>query len=232
MKAKRMVLFLLAALTAFQLAGCGKKEVVENAEPQNTTAQPEKITQVNSGNVQTRLDSYTLTNEEISIYYECGYTGASLTAKNDVKSLKDRAAVNAEKLELTYSDTQAFDIFAYSEAVNAAEIGCSQKANSYNYPSDGLQQFILWREQYEADMGLSASTVDDTGKASNEPDTSNKGVANSSNGIDEAYNPYEDGESNAWYPDDYQDVPTIVYGPDTPMGNEKDFSNLPYGFKS
>lgn len=229
MKTKRMVLFLLAALTAFQLAGCGKKEVVENTAPQNTTAQTEKIKQVNSGNVQTRLDSYTLTNEEISMYYECSYTGASLTAKNDVKSLKDRAAVNAEKLELTYSDTQAFDIFAYSEAVNAAEIGCSQKANSYNYPSDGLQQFILWREQYEADMGLSASNIDIKSELPIPTQPLEQQVSDSEA---QSSSSLENCQTDPRLSDNSGIIIDKVYGPDTPMGDEKDFSNLPYGFKS
>lgn len=67
-----------------------------------------------------------------------------------------------------------------------------------------------------------------TGEVSNEPDTSDPGAYNGGQPDDTVYDP-DAGEDKAWYPDDYEDVPTTVYTPDTPMGTEKDFSGLGYG---
>lgn len=67
-----------------------------------------------------------------------------------------------------------------------------------------------------------------TCEVSNEPDTSDPGAYNGGQPDDTVYDP-DAGEDKAWYPDDYEDVPTTVYTPDTPMGTEKDFSGLGYG---
>ena len=96
---------------------------------------------------------------------------ASAMAQNSVSSLKSKAKANAEKLGLTYSDAQAFDLFAYGEAVSSAEIACSQYVASFTYPSDGFQQFIDWRKRYESDHGLSNSglVTSDTTQPSETP---------------------------------------------------------------
>lgn len=66
------------------------------------------------------------------------------------------------------------------------------------------------------------------GEVSNEPDTSDPGAYTGGQPDDTVYDPAE-GEDKAWYPDDYEDVPTTVYTPDTTIGTEKDFSDLSYG---
>lgn len=173
MKSKKILTLIFTVLLVFSLFGCGKKEPVEDVEPQDTAEQlDENISDDITGN---HSDSgpYTLTNEEISKEYEYGYMGASLMAQNSVSSLKSKAKENAEKLGLTYSDAQAFDLFAYGEAVSSAEIACSQYAVSFTYPSDGFQQFIDWRKRYESDQGLSNSwlVTSDTTQPSETPST-------------------------------------------------------------
>ena len=161
---------------------------------------------------------YTLTNEEISKEYEYGYMGASLMAQSSVSSLKSKAKGNAEKLGLTYSDAQAFDLFAYGEAVSSAEIACSQYAVSFTYPSDGFQQFIDWRKRYESDHSLSNSELvtSDTTQPSETPSVGKintnqnqgqqkpSGNTSNSNGSSNNNNSGTSGSSGEpWYPDDY-----------------------------
>ena len=248
MKIKKLLLVLLAVLLVFSLFGCGQKEPVEDVEPQDTTEQlDENISDDITGKTSDN-GTYALTNEEISKEYEYGYMGASLMAQNSVSSLKSKAKANAEKLGLTYSDAQAFDLFAYGEAVSSAELACGQYVASFTYPSDGFQQFIDWRKRYESDQGLSNSglvTSDTTqpsetpsaGKNNTNPNHQSQGQQKPS-GNTSNNNQGTSGSSGntgnsggAWYPSDYEDVPTNSYGPDTPMGTEKDFSDLNYGFK-
>lgn len=221
MKIKKLLLVLLAVLLVFSLFGCGKKEPVEDVEPQDTTEQlDENIKNDISG-------TYELSNEEIAKYYEYGYLDAKGTIMQSIQSLKSKAKACAEKLGLTYSDAQAFNLFAYGTAIEQTK-KTIRSATDFIYPSDGLQQFISWREQYEADTGLSVSSIGNAGEVSNEPDTSDPGAYEGGQPDDTVYDPAT-GEDKAWYPDDYEDVPTTVYTPDTPMGTEKDFSGLGYG---
>lgn len=247
MKIKKLLFVLLAVLLVFSLFGCGKKEPVEDVEPQDTTEQLDENISDNITGKPSDNGTYTLTNEEISKEYEYGYMMASAMAQNSVSSLKSKAKANAEKLGLTYSDAQAFDLFAYGESVSSAELACMLPDTVFTYPSDGFQQFIDWRKRYESDHGLSSSglvTSDTTqpsetpsaGKNNTNPNQGQQkpskpsGASNNNSGT--SGNSGNTGNSGgAWYPSDYEDVPTNSYGPDTPMGTEKDFSNLPYGFK-
>ena len=252
MKIKKLLLVLLAVLLVFSLFGCGKKEPVEDVEPQDTAEQlDENIKNDISG-------TYELSNEEIAKYYEYGYLDAKGTIMQSIQSLKSKAKACAEKLGLTYSDAQAFNLFAYGTAIEQTK-KTIRSATDFIYPSDGLQQFISWREQYEAgktdadfdkeldellkgiedgtygaadSTGTTGSTGNTgntgTGEVEQGPDTSDPGAYEGGQPDDTVYDPAT-GEDKAWYPDDYEDVPTTVYTPDTPMGTEKDFSGLGYG---
>ena len=222
MKIKKLLLVLLAVLLVFSLFGCGKKEPVEDVEPQDTTEQlDENIKNDISG-------TYELSNEEIAKYYEYGYLDAKGTIMQSIQSLKSKAKACAEKIGLTYSDAQAFDLFAYGTAIEQTK-ETIRSATDFIYPSDGLQQFISWREQYEADTGLSVSSIGNAGEVSNEPDTSDPGAYEGGQPDDTVYDPAT-GEDKAWYPDDYVDVPTEATKPgDVETISGKDFSGLGYG---
>ena len=248
MKIKKLLLVLLAVLLVFSLFGCGKKEPVEDVDPQDTVEQLDENISDDITGKPSDNGTYALTNEEISKEYEYGYMMASAMAQNSVSSLKSKAKANAEKLGITYSDAQAFDLFAYGEAVSSAEIACSQYVVSFTYPSDGFQQFIDWRKRYESDHGLSNSglvTSDTTSTPSQSQNNTNQnqgqhkpsGNTSNSNGssnnnTDTSGSSGNTGNSGgAWYPSDYEDVPTEVTRPGDVNPVEKDFSNLPYGFQ-
>ena len=245
MKIKKLLLVLLAVLLVFSLFGCGKKEPVADVEPQDTTEQLDENISDNITGKPSDNGTYTLTNEEIYKEYEYGYMMASAMAQNSVSSLKSKAKANAEKLGLTYSDAQAFDLFAYGEAVSSAELACMLPDTVFTYPSDGLQQFIDWRKRYESDHSLSNSglVTSDTTQPSETPSAGknntnpNQGQQKpsgntSNNNTGTTGSSGNTGNSGgAWYPSDYEDVPTEVTKPGAGMSDENDFSDLNYGFK-
>ena len=242
MKIKKLLLVLLAVLLVFSLFGCGKKEPVEDVEPQDTTEQLDENISDDITGKPSDNGTYALTNEEISKEYEYGYMMASAMAQNSVSSLKSKAKANAEKLGLTYSDAQAFDLFAYGEAVSSAELACMLPDTVFTYPSDGFQQFIDWRKHYESDHSLSNSglvTSDTPSTPSTSQNTPNpnqgqqkpSGNTSNSNGSSNNNSGTSGSSGGAWYPSDYEDVPTDVTLPGSGMSDEKDFSGLNYGFK-
>lgn len=248
MKIKKLLLVLLAVLLVFSLFGCGKKEPVEDVDPQDTVEQLDENISDDITGKPSDNGTYALTNEEVSKEYEYGYMMASAMAQNSVSSLKSKAKANAEKLGLTYSDAQAFDLFAYGEAVSSAELACMLPDTVFTYPSDGFQQFIDWRKRYESDHSLSNSelvTSDTTSTPSpsqNTPNTnqgqqkpsgntSNTNGSSTNNSGTSGSSGNTGNSGGAWYPSDYEDVPTEVTRPGSGMSDEKDFSNLPYGFK-
>lgn len=248
MKSKKILTLIFAVLLVFSLFGCGKKEPVEDVESQDTTEQLDENISDNIAGKPSDNGPYTLTNEEISKEYEYGYMGASLMAQSDVSSLKSKAKANAEKLGLTYSDAQAFDLFAYGEAVSSAEIACSHYVTSFTYPSDGFQQFIDWRKRYESDQGLSNSglVTSDTTKTSETPSTG-KNNTNQSQGQQKpsgntsnnntgtsgsSGNTGTSGGADPRLQDNSGIKVGTAYGQDVETIGGKDFSDLPYGFKN
>ena len=241
MKIKKLLLVLLAVLLVFSLFGCGKKEPVEDVEPQDTTEQLDENISDNITGKPSDNGTYTLTNEEISKEYEYGYMMASAMAQNSVSSLKSKAKANAEKLGLTYSDAQAFDLFAYGEAVSSAELACMLPDTVFTYPSDGFQQFIDWRKRYESDHSLSNSelvTSDTTSTPSPSQNTPNpnqgqqKPSGNTSNNNQGASGSSDNtGNSGGADPrlQDNSGVTVEVTRPGDVNPVEKDFSGLNYG---
>lgn len=243
MKIKKLLFVLLAVLLVFSLFGCGKKEPVEDVDPQDTVEQLDENISDDITGKPSDNGTYTLTNEEISKEYEYGYMMASAMAQNSVSSLKSKAKANAEKLGLTYSDAQAFDLFAYGEAVSSAELACMLPDTVFTYPSDGFQQFIDWRKRYESDHSLSNSglvTSDTPSTPSTSQNTPNpnqgqqkpSGNTSNSNGSSNN-NSGTSGSSGGADPrlQDNSGVTVEVTRPGEFHGDEKDFSNLPYGFQ-
>ena len=247
------VIFLTSTVVLTQLSGCAAvapDKGVENSGDVTVVIEEPDLDNVAAGGSTYDITgktsdngTYTLTNEEISKEYEYGYMGASLMAQNSVSSLKSKAKANAEKLSLTYSDAQAFDLFAYGEAVSSAELACSHYVVSFTYPSDGFQQFIDWRKRYESDHSLSNSglvTSDTPSTPSPSQNTPNpnqgqqkpSGNTSNSNGSSNN-NSGTSGSSGGADPrlQDNSGVTVEVTRPGEFHGDEKDFSNLPYGFQ-
>lgn len=267
MKIRRVVIpFLTLAIMLSQLSGCAvvsPEDIVDNPDDVTLVIEEPDLdaeagdkdtvdvngTQYDISGKPSDNGTYALTNEEISKEYEYGYMMASAMAQNSVSSLKSKAKANAEKLGITYSDAQAFDLFAYGESVSSAEIACSQYVVSFTYPSDGLQQFIDWRKRYESDHGLSNSglvTYDTTSTQSPSQNTPNpnqgqhkqSGNTSNSNGSSNNNTGTSGSSGNAGNSggadprlQDNSGITVEVTRPGEFHGDEKDFSNLPYGFQ-
>ena len=248
------VILLTSTVVLTQLSGCAAvtpDKGIENSDDVTVVTEEPDLDNVAAGGSTYDITgkpsdngTYSLTNEEISKEYEYGYMGASLMAQNSGSSLKSKAKENAEKLGLTYSDAQAFDLFAYGEAVSSAEIACSHYVVSFIYPSDGFQQFIDWRKRYESDQGLSNSglVTSDTKQPSETPSAGknntnqnhqNQGQQKPSGNTSNNNTGTSGGTTDPGLSNSGLQTPIgEVYGPDTEMGDHKDFSDLPYGFKN
>lgn len=215
MKSKKILTLIFTVLLVFSLFGCGKKEPVEDVEPQDTTEQlDENIKNDISG-------TYELSNEEIAKYYEYGYLDAKGTIMQSIQSLKSKAKACAEKLGLTYSDAQAFNLFAYGTAIEQTK-KTIRSATDFIYPSDGLQQFISWREQYEAGKtdadfdkeldellkGIEDGTCGDSNYTGNTGTTGNNGNTGSTGEVEQGPDTSDPGAYEGGQPDD------TVYDPD------------------
>lgn len=263
MKIRRVVIpFLTLAIMLSQLSGCAvvsPEDIVDNPDDVTLVIEEPDLdaeagdkdtvdingTQYDISGKPSDNDPYSLTNEDISKEYEYGYMMASAMVQNSVSSLKSKAKENAEKLGLTYSDAQAFDLFAYGEAVSSAELACMLPDTVFTYPSDGFQQFIDWRKRYESDHSLSNSglVTSDTTQPSETPSTGKNtpntnqgqqkpsGNTSNSNGSSNGSSGNTGNSGGAWYPSDYEDVPTDAVLPGSGMSDENDFSDLGYGFK-
>ena len=263
MKIRRVVIpFLTLAIMLSQLSGCAvvsPEDIIDNPDDVTLVIEEPDLdaeagdkdtidingTQYDVSGKPSDNGPYALTNEEISKEYEYGYMGASLMAQSDVSSLKSKAKANAEKLGITYSDAQAFDLFAYGEAVSSAELACMLPDTVFTYPSDGFQQFIDWRKRYESDHSLSNSGIVTSDTKSN-PSTSqntpnqNQGqqkpsgnTSNNNTGAsDSSDNTGNSGGADPRLQDNSGIKVGTAYGQDVETIGGKDFSDLPYGFKN
>lgn len=142
MKIKKLLLVLLAVLLVFSLFGCGKKEPVEDVEPQDTVEQ-EELTPVVTEEEE-KQEPVELTQEELHALFKKEYDTERFAKSN------------------LYAD-QYKDFYM---KLPAREIGTQVDANVYSYiestvkgagyegkilPDDGFEQYVAWREAYMPD---------------------------------------------------------------------------------
>ena len=142
MKSKKILTLIFAVLLVFSLFGCGKKEPVEDAEPQDTVEQ-EELTPVVTGKEKPQ-EEVLLTTEELHALFKKEYDTERYAKSN------------------LYAD-QYKDFYL---KLPAREIGTQVDANVYSYielavkgaeyegkvlPADGFEQYVAWREAYMPD---------------------------------------------------------------------------------
>ena len=141
MKSKKILTLIFAVLLVFSLFGCGKKEPVEDTEPQDTTEQEELTPVVTEEEKQEPVE---LTQEELHALFKKEYDTERFAKSN------------------LYAD-QYKDFYL---KLPAREIGTQVDANVYSYiesavkgaeyegkilPADGFEQYVAWREAYMPD---------------------------------------------------------------------------------
>ena len=141
-KSKKILTLIFAVLLVFSLFGCGKKEPVEDTEPQDTVEQ-EELTPVVTGKEKPQ-EEVLLTTEELHALFKKEYDTERYAKSN------------------LYAD-QYKDFYL---KLPAREIGTQVDANVYSYielavkgaeyegkvlPADGFEQYVAWREAYMPD---------------------------------------------------------------------------------
>lgn len=187
MKSKKILTLIFAVLLVFSLFGCGKKEPVEDVEPQDTTEQlDENISDDISGT--TSADSQDDEDSEPQI------VEMPQDMLHDLFKEQYEAARMAEKFTKEYG-TDSYDFY---KKLSAQDIGTQEDANvynqvkakvygfvsgsggvgsdsysslsdgfgsddkyygKYNLPTDGFAQYVSWRQQYEASLNKSTSNT-------------------------------------------------------------------------
>ena len=143
MKSKKILTLIFAVLLVFSLFGCGKKEPVEDAEPQDTVEQ-EKLPPIVTEKDTPKQEPVELTQEELHALFKKEYDTERYAKSN------------------LYAD-QYKDFYL---KLPAREIGTQVDANVYSYielavkgaeyegkvlPADGFEQYVAWREAYMPD---------------------------------------------------------------------------------
>lgn len=143
MKSKKILTLIFAVLLVFSLFGCGKKEPVEDVEPQDTVEQ-EKLPPIVMEKDTPKQEPVELTQEELHALFKKEYDTERYAKSN------------------LYAD-QYKDFYL---KLPAREIGTQVDANVYSYiesavkgaeyegkvlPADGFEQYVAWREAYMPD---------------------------------------------------------------------------------
>lgn len=149
MKSKKILTLIFAVLLVFSLFGCGKKEPVEDTEPQDTTEQEELTPVVTEEEKQEPLE---LTQEELHELFKRMYDAERYAKAN-------------------LPDDMYRDLFL---KLPAKDIGTQVDANVYSLvedevarpkydgkvlPADGFEQYVAWREAFLPDNTQTGETV-------------------------------------------------------------------------
>lgn len=149
MKSKKILTLIFAVLLVFSLFGCGKKEPVEDTEPQDTTEQEELNPVVTEEEKQEPVE---LTQEELHELFKRMYDAERYAKAN-------------------LPDDMYRDLFL---KLPAKDIGTQVDANVYSLvedevarpkydgkvlPADGFEQYVAWREAFLPDNTQTGETV-------------------------------------------------------------------------
>lgn len=142
MKSKKILTLIFAVLLVFSLFGCGKKEPVEDVDPQDATEQ-EELTPVVTEEEE-KQEPVELTQEELHELFKRMYDAERYAKAN-------------------LPDDMYRDLFL---KLPAKDIGTQVDANVYSLvedevarpkydgkvlPADGFEQYVAWREAYMPD---------------------------------------------------------------------------------
>ena len=148
MKSKKILTLIFAVLLVFSLFGCGKKEPVEDTEPQDTTEQEELTPVVTEEEKQEPVE---LTQEELHELFKRMYDAERYAKAN-------------------LPDDMYRDLFL---KLPAKDIGTQVDANVYSLvedevarpkydgkvlPADGFEQYVAWREAFLPDNTKTGET--------------------------------------------------------------------------
>lgn len=142
MKSKKILTLIFAVLLVFSLFGCGKKEPVEDTEPQDTMEQ-EELTPVVTGKEKPQ-EEVLLTTEELHALFKKEYDTERYAKSN----------LYADQYKDFYLKLPAREIGTQVDANVYAYIESAVRGAEYEgkiLPADGFEQYVAWREAYMPD---------------------------------------------------------------------------------
>ena len=143
MKSKKILTLIFAVLLVFSLFGCGKKEPVEDVEPQDTVEQ-EELTPVVTEKDTPKQEPVELTQEELHALFKKEYEFFKWAKAN----LYD------DQYQEYYLKLPAREIGTQTDANVYADIEKEVAKPEYEgkiLPDDGFEQYVAWREAYMPD---------------------------------------------------------------------------------
>ena len=181
MKIKKLLLVLLAVLLVFSLFGCGKKEPVEDVEPQDTTEQDLDDIKVDKNTVEIDGKQYDIsgtTNSNVPQKTEVLLTTEELHAlfKKEYDSFKWAKENLGEYYKTDYLKLPAREIGTQTDANVYADIEAEVAKPEYEgkiLPDDGFEQYVAWREALE--KGSSSGHNQSGNNSGNAGNTGNTG---------------------------------------------------------
>ena len=181
MKSKKILTLIFAVLLVFSLFGCGKKEPVEDVEPQDTTEQ-EELTPVVTEEEE-KQEQVLLTTEELHALFKKEYDSFKWAKEN-----------LGEYYKTDYLKLPAREIGTQTDANVYADIEAEVAKPEYEgkiLPDDGFEQYVAWREALEkgSSSGNNSGNTSNTGNTGNtggqtqqKPSTKPSGGSNNSSG--------------------------------------------------
>lgn len=164
MKSKKILTLVFAVLLVFSLFGCGKKEPVEDVEPQDT-AEQEELTPVVTGKEKPQ-EEVPLTTEELHALFKKEYEFFKWAKAN----LYD------DQYQEYYLKLPAREIGTQTDANVYADIEKEVAKPEYEgkiLPDDGFEQYVAWREALE--KGSSSGNNQSGNNSGNTGNTGNTG---------------------------------------------------------
>ena len=141
MKSKKILTLIFAVLLVFSLFGCGKKEPVEDVDPQDATEQ-EELTPVVTEEEE-KQEPVELTQEELHALFKKEYEFFKWAKEN-----------LGEYYKTDYLKLPAREIGTQTDANVYADIEKEVSKPAYDgkiLPVDGFEQYVAWREAYMPD---------------------------------------------------------------------------------
>ena len=226
MKIKKLLLVLLAVLLVFSLFGCGKKEPVEDVDPQDTT-EPDLDTETDKNTIDIDGKQYDISgtaNNNVPQKTEVLLTTEELHAlfKKEYDSFKWAKENLGEYYKTDYLKLPAREIGTQTDANVYADIEAEVAKPEYEgkiLPDDGFEQYVAWREALEKgsssgnnqsgnNSGNTGNTGNTGGQTQQKPSggSSNNGgssgnAGNPSGGSGESGNVYDDAHITNTVPD-------------------------------
>lgn len=162
MKSKKMLTLIFAVLLVFSLFGCGKKEPVEDVDPQDATEQ-EELTPVVTGKEKPQ-EEVPLTTEELHALFKKEYEFFKWAKAN----LYD------DQYQEYYLKLPAREIGTQTDANVYADIEKEVAKPEYEgkiLPDDGFEQYVAWREALESGSSGNSQSGNNFGNTGNTGNT-------------------------------------------------------------